>query len=79
MIPTGQDFYGRASKDRGHIVLPLSVCLSAHTSHENLTISSYYETNVVSFLPHMAVLGSSNSAANKYIMSKMLTKGDTIF
>ena len=30
-------------------------------------------------LPHMPTLGSSNSAANKDIMSKILTNGDTIF
>ena len=30
-------------------------------------------------LPHMPVLGSSNSAANKVLMSKILTNGDTIF
>ena len=30
-------------------------------------------------LPHMPILGSSNSAANKDMMSKILTNGDTIF
>ena len=30
-------------------------------------------------LPHMPILGSSNSAANKDIMSKILTNGDNIF
>ena len=29
-------------------------------------------------LPHMPTLGSSNSAANKDIMSKIQTNGDTI-
>ena len=29
-------------------------------------------------LPHMPVLGSSNSAANKDMMSKIWTNGDTI-
>ena len=30
-------------------------------------------------LPHMPILGSSNSAANKYIMSNIFTNGDAIF
>ena len=30
-------------------------------------------------LPHMPILGSSNSATNKGMMSKTLTNGDTIF
>ena len=30
-------------------------------------------------LPHMPILGSSNSAANKDMMSKILSNGDTIF
>ena len=30
-------------------------------------------------LPDMPILGSSNSAANKDMMSKILTNGDTIF
>ena len=34
-------FYAPISKDRGHIVLLLSVCLSAQTLHENLTFSHY--------------------------------------
>ena len=29
-------------------------------------------------LPHMPILGSSNSAANKDMMSKILINGDTI-
>ena len=32
----------------------------------------------VNLLPHMTILGSSNSAANKDMMSKILTNGDTI-
>ena len=37
--------------------------------------------NLVVFkpLPHMPILGSFNSAANKDMMSKTLTTGDTIF
>ena len=30
-------------------------------------------------LPHMPILGSSNSAANYGLMSKILTNGDAIF
>ena len=30
-------------------------------------------------LPHMPIFGSSNSAANKDMMLKILTNGDTIF
>ena len=30
-------------------------------------------------LPHMPISGSSNSAANKDMMSKLLTNGNTIF
>ena len=30
-------------------------------------------------LPHLPMLGSSNSAANKDMMSKILTNGDTVF
>ena len=30
-------------------------------------------------LPHIPILGSSNAAANKDMMSKILTNGDTIF
>ena len=30
-------------------------------------------------LPHMPILGSSNSAANKDVMSQKMTNGDTIF
>ena len=30
-------------------------------------------------LPHMPILGSFNSAANKDMMSKILTNGDTVF
>ena len=30
-------------------------------------------------LPHMPILGSSNSAANKDMMSKILTNGDNSF
>ena len=30
-------------------------------------------------LPHMPIFCSSNSAANKDMMSKILTNGDTIF
>ena len=33
----------------------------------------------VNLLPHKPILGSSNSAANKEMMSKILTNGDTIF
>ena len=35
--------------------------------------------NTVNPLPHMPTLGSSNSAANKDMMSKILTNGHTIF
>ena len=35
--------------------------------------------NILDPLPHRPNLGSSNSAANKDIMSKILTNGDTIF
>ena len=35
--------------------------------------------SVVNPLPHMPILCSSNSAANKHMMSKILTNGDTIF
>ena len=37
------------------------------------------ETMGVNPLPHMPILGSSNSAANKDVMSKIWTNGDTIF
>ena len=33
---------------------------------------------VINPLPHMPILGSSNSAANKDMMSKLLTKGDLV-
>ena len=33
----------------------------------------------LNYLPHMPILGSSNSVANKDMMSKILTNGDTIF
>ena len=52
-------------------------------------ISSIYTCNrffysftipcIVNPLPHMPILGSCNSAANKDMMSKILTNGDTIF
>ena len=34
---------------------------------------------LVIHLPHMPILGSSNSAANKDVISKILTNGDTVF
>ena len=33
----------------------------------------------ISPLPHMPILGSSNSEANKDMLSKILTNGDAIF
>ena len=36
-------------------------------------------TEVISPLPHMPFLASSNSAANKDMMSKILTNVDAIF
>ena len=35
--------------------------------------------NSVNPFPHMPILASSTSAANKYMMSKVLTNGDTVF
>ena len=46
------------------------------------TLTVYYTTpsfNSVNPLPHMPILASSSSAANKDMMSKLLTNGDTIF
>ena len=37
------------------------------------------DTISINPLPHMPILDSSNSAANKDMMSKILTNGDTIF
>ena len=38
-----------------------------------------YQLDLFNTLPHMPVWDSSNSATNKDMMSKILTKGDTIF
>ena len=50
--------------------LSLDICCSM------CKITSFLSVNP---LPHMPILGSSNSAANKDMMSKILTNGDTIF
>ena len=52
------------------------------SSSKGLFISSIvigYYSNLPYPLPHTPILGSSSSAANKDIMSKILTNGDTIF
>ena len=58
-----------------HFVQPqfLSLSLSRLASCPEIT---YMHVNA---LPHMPTMASSNSAANKDMMSKILTNGDTIF
>ena len=46
---------------------------------EFMTVSKWCIREWVNPLPHMPILVSSNSAANKGMMSKILTNGDTIF
>ena len=48
-----------------------------NTGYQSLQKAS--NVKAVNPLPHMPILGSSNSAANTDIMSKILTNGDTIF
>ena len=43
------------------------------------TVNFLPNTSLFNPLPHMPILGSSNSAANKALMSKILTNGNTIF
>ena len=45
----------------------------------NVCVTDLHMTIAVNPLPHMPILGSSNSAANKDMMSRILTIGDTIF
>ena len=40
---------------------------------------SLFLVSQINPLPHMPILGLSNSAGNKDMMSKLLTNGDTIF
>ena len=49
-------------------------------SVQNIVVWESVTTPVKSFnsLPHMSILGSSSSAANKNMMSKIWTNGDTI-
>ena len=58
------------------IVLALSVCLVVYLS---VSLSVYlFVCKNFNPVPHMAILGSSNSVANTDMMSKIWTKGDTI-
>ena len=45
----------------------------------NLTRLSKTDLRLLNYLPHMPISGSSNSAANKNIMSKILTNGGKNF
>ena len=42
------------------------------------TLNDIYQ-NGINPLPHMPILGSSNSAASKDMMSKIWTNGDSVF
>ena len=53
---------------------PVELFCSQHTTPNQHQNDSSYNP-----LPHMPIFGSSNSAANKDMMSKMLKSGDTIF
>ena len=45
----------------------------------NIIFFSKVSKPILNPLPHMPIFGSSNSAANKDIMPKILTNADTIF
>ena len=45
----------------------------------SISTSNVVPDNALNLLPHIPILGSSNLAANKDIMSKILTNGDTTF
>ena len=49
------------------------------TRKRNLTRLSKTDLRLLNHLPHMPILGSFNSAANKNIMSKILTNGGHSF
>ena len=59
--------------------------LNFHNKISDFSEFKAFEDNKMNFdyysnsLPHMPILGSSNLAANKDMMSQVLTNGDTIF
>ena len=59
-----------------HFILNVSKKTALKSSFHNQTcITGMYIS--INSLPHMPILGSSNSAANKDVMSKVLTNSDT--
>ena len=57
-------------------ILPTVFSKDLYCSEVNTKAKAWERVNP---LPDMSILGSSNSAANKDMMSKILTYGDTIF
>ena len=51
----------------------VKVMIGAYSYHPNSDLKGAFN-----HLPHMAILGSSNSTANKDMMSKIWTNADTV-
>ena len=67
---------------KGNVISNMSVYdLQLHHGNKSfhVIISFFTDVGLIYPLPDMPIIGSSNSAANKDMMSKILTNGDTIF
>ena len=53
-----------------------TTCIKQSTALEAIVL---IKKTLLNLLPHMPILRSSTRAANKDMMSKILTNGDTIF